>query len=210
MKVAVITGSGAGLSDVNTAAGEVAHHSFTAIPDAQGELVLRFSDEGGDSFWTVNALEIRPTDPDASNPAGFPTADDAPKVEEVGVGITLGSGDSYADGSTIDTVTVTVTADATPRPVGTANPVYLYTLSTTAGEIMAADADPNYAGIQVAIEVADSSTGMFTFDVKRPRTMANAVISVDEVNGASRGNLLQFSRESAASLRFPAFATVRL
>ncbi|MCL4208006.1 MAG: hypothetical protein KJ000_36425, partial [Pirellulaceae bacterium] len=56
LNVSVVTGSGSGLTGVATAAGQFVHRSFTAVPDEQGDLVLRFSDGGGDPYWTVNAV----------------------------------------------------------------------------------------------------------------------------------------------------------
>jgi hypothetical protein len=62
MNVTVVTGSGvsdlANVTNVATAAGQFVHRSFKASPDG-GELVLQFSDGGGDPYWTVNAVEVR-------------------------------------------------------------------------------------------------------------------------------------------------------
>jgi fibronectin-binding autotransporter adhesin len=63
MNVTVVTGSVVSdlpnVTNVATAAGQFVHRSFTASPDG-GELVLRFSDGGGDPYWTVAGLEVRP------------------------------------------------------------------------------------------------------------------------------------------------------
>jgi hypothetical protein len=60
LNVSVVTGSGTGVTGVATAAGQFVHRSFTAAPTSKGDLVLRFSDGGGDPYWTVNAVEVRP------------------------------------------------------------------------------------------------------------------------------------------------------
>src|SRR5262249_40182611 len=53
-------GSGAGVSGITTGAGQFAVRALAATTHAQGQLVLRFSDAGGDPYWVLNALEIRP------------------------------------------------------------------------------------------------------------------------------------------------------
>jgi hypothetical protein len=126
MNVNVVPGSGsvvsglANVTGVATAAGQQVHRSFVAAPNAEGELVLRFSDSGGDPYWTVNAVEVRPT------------------VAVLGVSRSGGNADQPADGATPDTFTVTgYTPDA------------WYTVSTDMGQVTTADGDPRYAGVQV-------------------------------------------------------------
>jgi hypothetical protein len=60
MNVAVVAGSGPGLSNVSSAAGQYTTNHFTAQTDLSGHLELRFSDGGGDLYWVVNALAFRP------------------------------------------------------------------------------------------------------------------------------------------------------
>jgi hypothetical protein len=119
MSVSVITGTGTGLSGINTAAGQFFNGSFTVTPSG-GAVVLRFADGGGDPYWVVNGLEVRPV------------AAVAP--------ITLSGpgGSLQADGITTDTFTVTAASGA------------LVTLSTDKGTITGVvDADARYAGVQV-------------------------------------------------------------
>jgi hypothetical protein len=125
MNVTVVTGtpdldSLTSVTDVATAAGQFVHRSFIAAPDAQGELVLRISDGGGDPYWTVNSIEVRP--------AYSPFAVQAP------------GGSLQADGAAVDTFTID-DGDYTPNA--------WYTLSTTAGRIATLDQDSRYAGVQV-------------------------------------------------------------
>jgi hypothetical protein len=51
----------ANVTGVATAAGQLVHRSFTASPNAGGVLTLRFSDSGGDPYWTASAVEVRPS-----------------------------------------------------------------------------------------------------------------------------------------------------
>jgi PKD repeat protein/fibronectin type 3 domain-containing protein len=120
MNVSVVTGGGgAGLSNVATGAGQFVHRSFTATPSELGDLVLQFSDGGGDPYWTVNAVEVRPV--------VSPFTVIAPSANPLA-----------ADGTTGDTFTVTgATAGA------------WYTVSTDMGRITTADGDSRYAGVQV-------------------------------------------------------------
>jgi hypothetical protein len=142
---------------VATAAGQFVHRSFTAAPDAQGELVLRFSNGGGDPYWTVNAVEVRPA------------------VTSFDVSRVGGSVPQPADGQTVDVFQVTGAA-----------PGAWYTLSTNLGAITTADQHPNYAGVQ--IQAPDSD---FTFSLVRPPIAGTADVRVEEVNGASRGEVQQ-------------------
>ncbi|MCL4207488.1 MAG: hypothetical protein KJ000_33815, partial [Pirellulaceae bacterium] len=120
MNVSVVTGDGAGLSNVATGAGQFVHASFSATPNPQGDLVLQFSDSGGDPYWTVTSVEVRQT------------------VTALGVSRSGGGAAQPADGATTDTFEVTgATADA------------WYTLSTDMGQVTTADGDPRYAGVQI-------------------------------------------------------------
>src|SRR5262249_11061250 len=51
--------SGAVLATVSTTANQWAHQAFT-ITVSDGSLNLEVADMGGDSFWVINGLEIRP------------------------------------------------------------------------------------------------------------------------------------------------------
>jgi fibronectin type 3 domain-containing protein/predicted RNA-binding protein with TRAM domain len=135
MNVTVVTGSVvsdlANVTNVATAAGQFVHRSFKASPDG-GELVLRFSDGGGDPYWTVNAVEVRPST----------------SVKPLSVARAGGNAAQPADGTT-DTFTMSnATAGA------------WYTVSTDMGQVATADADPRYAGVQ--IQVPESGTFEFT------------------------------------------------
>jgi len=166
MNVSVVAGSGTGLTDVTTARGQQLHRSFTATPDAQGELVLRFSDGGGDPYWVVSAIEVRPavTQLTVSGPGSL----------------------VVADGSSTDKFNVSG-----------AIPGALYTLSTTLGQIQnVADADPWYAGVQI---VAPGS--VFSFDVLRGTRGGTAMVRVEQVSGASRGETTQ-QYEANSTWRF--------
>jgi hypothetical protein len=120
MNVSVVTGSGEGAMDVATAAGQFVHRSFLATSDELGDLTLRFTNGGGDPYWTVNAVEVHPV------------------LEELNVSREGGAVAQQADGTTVDAFTI---SGYTPQA--------WYTVSTTMGRVATADADPRYAGVQV-------------------------------------------------------------
>jgi hypothetical protein len=53
--------TGTPVSGLDTPAGQSVTRTFTATADANGEIRLRFGDNAGDLFWTLQALEVRPT-----------------------------------------------------------------------------------------------------------------------------------------------------
>jgi autotransporter-associated beta strand protein len=171
MNVAVVTGSGTGLSNVATAAGQFVHGSFTASTNAQGELVLRFSDGGGDPYWTVNAVEVRPT-------ATVKTL----KVERVVGPDPQDPEEPLPADSTTDTFRVT------GATIGA-----WYTLSTDLGQVEPdQDQDSRYAGVQVQATAAE-----FSFTVRRGTNAGTASVRVEEVTGASRGATTQVYKHPA-------------
>jgi fibronectin type 3 domain-containing protein len=120
MNVTVVGGTGGGLTEVTTAAGQFVHRTFTASPGDDGILGLSFSDGGGDPYWTVAAVEVRPT------------------AAAVSVARDGGDEPQPADGITVDTFTVSgATAGA------------WYTLSIDRGTVTTVDQDPRYAGVQI-------------------------------------------------------------
>ncbi len=118
MNVAVTVGSGAGLTNISSPLGQFVTNTFTATTSG-GQLQLTFSDSGGEPYWVVNALEIRPV---------------AAAVSVNPVSSSVG-----ADGVTLDTVNVT---GATPGAVYT----LASSLGTITG---VSDADTRYVGVQV-------------------------------------------------------------
>jgi hypothetical protein len=90
MAVTVVKGTGTGVTGINTAAGQYAHRTFTVSPDG-GELQLQFTTSGGDSYWMVNAIEVRP-------------------VVSTGT-FTTAPSSAIADGTTFDTFSVTGLTD---------------------------------------------------------------------------------------------------
>jgi predicted outer membrane repeat protein len=121
MNVAVVAGSGTGVSNVKTMAGQFAVSAFQATVSS-GQLSLQFSDavsKGGQ--WVLNGLVIQP----------IPGT----------ISFTSGPGSVAADGTTVDTINGTA-----PLPDGS-----LITVSTSMGTIVSADADTHYAGTQVVV-----------------------------------------------------------
>jgi hypothetical protein len=110
---------------INTAAGQFATRTFTfTVPGpANGQLGLQILDLGGNIFWVINSLDIRPL------------------ASVVPVSFTSGPGTVGADGLTVDTVNGT-----TNMPDGA-----LLTVSSNLGTVVGSDADPNYAGVQVVV-----------------------------------------------------------
>src|SRR5262249_2467085 len=76
------------LSSVTTAAGQY-YKAGIPVTVTDGSLDLQFSDQGGDPYWVVNSLEIRPA------------------TTIIPVNFTAGPGAVTADGSTKDTITGT-------------------------------------------------------------------------------------------------------
>ncbi|MCL4202267.1 MAG: autotransporter-associated beta strand repeat-containing protein [Pirellulaceae bacterium] len=171
MQVTVVAGSGAGLTNVATAAGQFVHGSFTASTDARGELVLRFSDAGGDPYWTVNAVEARPSQ----------TAT-ALTVERVIGLVAQNPQEPLPADATTDTFRVT------GATIGD-----WYTLSTDWGQIVPSqDQDARYAGVQVR-----ASASEFTFTVRRGTSAVTANVRIEQIGGTSRGATTQVYRNPA-------------
>jgi hypothetical protein len=165
MNVTLLQGTSGDLSpvtDVATAAGQLVHRTFTATTNTSGELVLQFSDGGGDPYWTVAGLEVRAAAASVTvgTPGGTPAAD---AVSVLNYAVSQASvGSLY---------TVSATGGAT-----------LVDLNGVA----IVDADPRYAGIQI---VAPSTS--FTLGVRSPSSAGNVTVALAEVNGASRGSATQ-------------------
>jgi hypothetical protein len=121
MNVAVVAGSGTGVSSVKTSAGQYAASTFQATVSSN-QLSLQFSAAGlAVNQWVLNGLIIQP----------IPGT----------IGFTSGPGSVAADGTTIDTINGTAAL-----PNGS-----LITVSTSMGTIVSADADTHYAGTQVVV-----------------------------------------------------------
>jgi autotransporter-associated beta strand protein len=165
MNVTVVTGSVVSdlpnVTNVSTAAGQFVHRSFKASP-TDGELVLQFSDSGGDPYWTVNAVEVRAAAAlvTVGTPGETPAADAVSVLNYAVSGASVGS-----------LYTVSATGGAT-----------LVDLNGVA----IVDTDPRYAGIQI---VAPSAS--FTLGVRSPSSAGNVTVALAEVNGASRGSATQ-------------------
>jgi fibronectin type 3 domain-containing protein len=173
INITVVAGSGVGLAGLSNAPGQFVQRSFLATTDASGQLALQFSDGGGyDPYWVVNSLEVRP-------------------VATIGSLTLTGPGSVPADGtSPVDTDTIQGTG---------ATPGALVTVSTTLGTIVGADADPNYAGIQVQAD----ADGNFSFQVQRPTAGGTAVITAEDVTGASLGSTtITYTAPTARRLDF--------
>ncbi len=144
--------------DVDAAGGQYVTRTFTVHTDMNGQIALTF-DDAGSSSWVVNAISFR----------------QSPVTQ---LNITPPGGSLTADGTTVDTFTVSGTASGKE-----------YTISTTAGTIVTvggnpvADVDSNYAGIQILGTGSDITIG-----VQRPSAAANATLTVEEVSGAAVGN----------------------
>ncbi len=152
-----------GLTGVRTTAtGSNVQKTFVAgVFD--GKLDLTFSDGGfGDGLWMVNSIEIRP--------AVLLSA----SIQPVLFGLPSTAETAPADGSSIDTIQ----SIAVP---GGANAIY--TVEASLGTIITADANPNYAGIQVQA----NAMGVFSFQVRRPSGSGLAVFTAVDVTGAKTG-----------------------
>ncbi len=118
------------------------------------QLQLEIKRIGGDPFWAVNAIDIR------TAPTGT---------------ITLNASPPTITGDGMSTSTISGTSSL---PQGS-----LVTVSTSLGTITTADADPNYAGIQVVV----GPGGAFSFTVQAPLVGGTATITAQEVTAAASG-----------------------
>ncbi len=118
------------------------------------QLQLEIKRIGGDPFWAVNAIDIR------TAPIGT---------------ITLNASPPTITGDGMSTSTISGTSSL---PQGS-----LVTVSTSLGTITTADADPNYAGIQVMV----GPGGAFSFTVQAPLVGGTATITAQEVTAAASG-----------------------
>jgi fibronectin type 3 domain-containing protein len=150
------------VTNVATAAGQFVHRSFVAAPDEQGELVLRFSDGGGDPYWTVVAVEVRPV--------YTPFTVTAPNPD----------GSLVADG-------MNPTPSRDTFTINNYTPNAWYTVSTTMGRVFTGDEDDRYAGVQLQAP----ASGTFQIEIERGTSDGTATVRVEEVNGASRGSTTQ-------------------
>jgi len=158
------------------------HRTFvveTQFVDGKHQIQLEFS--GATGFWSAAGVSFR-------------------EVSEVGaLAVTPPGGVETADG--VSTANVTVTG-ATPGDV--------YTLATTRGTITQldgmpiVDADADLQGIQIVAPAAS-----FNFDIQSPVGTGDATITVEEINGAARGNAVQaYEGPSIQGFDFNAYANV--
>ena len=133
------------LTNLTTAAGQFVHKSFTATITNE-RLSLRLKDMGGDPFWMLHALEIRPA-------LVVQNTLTITRVNPTGTGALAG------DGVSIDTYQG---QNATPNA--------LLSVSATAGILTTSqDQDPNFSGIQVRA----NASGQFFFQVQRPTAIGS-------------------------------------
>ncbi|TXT34569.1 MAG: hypothetical protein FD138_1644, partial [Planctomycetota bacterium] len=153
------------LPDVDTTAGQSFHNTFSVSVGNSGLLSLEFLDAGGDPTWVANGVEIR----------------GASQVKTATFSSALGG--VTADGSTADTITVNLTNPVTGLPFTlTANT--LFTLSSSLGTIVSADASAEYMGTQV---LAMSGSSSFTFQVQRPSTVGTPTFTATAIDGSAYG-----------------------
>jgi fibronectin-binding autotransporter adhesin len=151
------------VTNFSTTAGQYKTLNFTVTKTGTAPLVLDFRNLNSGFQWSINGLEARAV--------GTVTA----------ISVTPPVGPAQADGTTVDTFTVT--------GAGIGTGTRLFTIATTLGTLAQingaaiVDADPNYAGIQF-----DPASDTFTVQVTRPGGPGVATVSVDEVTGAARGS----------------------
>jgi fibronectin-binding autotransporter adhesin len=113
------------MDGIATAAGQFVSRTVPVLV-TDNTLDLTFSTTGGDPYWLVNSLELRPVQGRFLAMGVGPTGMFDPSISH------------QADGTTVDTLTVFGTVAG-----------QTYTVATTLGTILTADANSNYAGIQV-------------------------------------------------------------
>jgi fibronectin-binding autotransporter adhesin len=151
------------VTNFSTTAGQYKTLNFTVTKTGTAPLVLDFRNLNSGFQWSINGLQARTV--------GAVTA----------VSVTPPVGTAQADGTTVDTFTVS--------GAGISTGTRLFTIATTLGTLFQingaaiVDADPNFAGIQF-----DPTSDTFTVQVTRPGSAGVATVSVDEVTGAARGS----------------------
>jgi autotransporter-associated beta strand protein len=134
------------------------------------QLQLEIKRIGGDPFWAVNAIDIRTA----------PTSN-----------ITLSASPPTITGDGMATSTISGTSSLPPGS--------LVTVTTSLGTITTADADPNYAGVQVVV----GAGGAFSFTVRAPLIGGTATITAQEVTAAASGmTTLTITPPSTFHLKF--------
>ena len=152
------------LDGVGNTAGQFAAPTF-AVQVVDGTLDLEISDLGGDPSWVINALEIRP-----------------------GEILTFGSPDPgtlVADGFTEDTF---LGFEATPGELITISASIDVTgddIPDAPLQVVSPDADPHMAGVQVLA----SSTGTFSYTIRRPSARGTAFVKMEHFTGTQTGCL---------------------
>jgi hypothetical protein len=143
-------------NEISTTAGQFVHVSAEAIV-TDGQVSIRLASNDPNSHFSVNAIEVI----SAVDPLTF-----------------SGTADGSADGTSIDTITIAGVIDG-----------HTYTVSADEGTLLDAsgdpladiDADPNYAGIQIA-----PTGGSYTIQIQHPYALsgtADPKLRVEEVNG---------------------------
>ena len=152
------------LSNLATAAGQFLVSTFTVTTGNTGQLAMEFKDtDTTNPNFAIDALTIRQT----AQVGTFTWSISTPN----------GMGTLPADGQSLATVTGTTTLP--DRRAASRS-------STTLGTITTADADPNYAGTQVAV-TANGNITRFVHDSSRHRA-GTATINALEVTGAAMGS----------------------
>jgi hypothetical protein len=130
------------------------------IPEGGSQIERADRSTGGDPYFTINALEVFET----QNTLTFSDWPSEPVV---------------ADGTTVDTITVTDATDGA-----------LYTVTADLGTIVGIDARTAYAGFQV-----QASGSRFTVGIRRPTGVGTGTpkIRVEEATGLKKGDLNQWA-----------------
>jgi hypothetical protein len=174
-------------SGLDAAAGETNHVTFLVLV-TDGSLNLQFSDPfanaQGRRMVAIQGIDIET----GENGLGF-----------FGMGFAAPAGTLDADGTTIDTFTLSA-----------APPYSLVTVETTLGTIVGSDADPNIQGFQVLTD----GSGEAPIMIQRPSSAGNAIVSFSSPTGAKTGcvainygqvNTLRFDLNTPTSATFEPF-----
>ncbi|MCL4207254.1 MAG: autotransporter-associated beta strand repeat-containing protein [Pirellulaceae bacterium] len=159
---------------LSTAAGQFATRTFL-VEVTDGTMDLAFSDGGGDPYWAVNGLDIRPG---RILTIGSPPQ---PTLTADGISQTLIEG-YRATGGQLVTVSAHVDTDGDGVPDGPA-------------QIATPDADPDLAGVQVRANDAFGTQypgkpeGYFEYTLVHPSQPGTVTVKLEEVSGDQAGCL---------------------
>jgi hypothetical protein len=161
-----------GVTTLTTNAASFTTATFVVTPNSSGTVELALSNTVGQPNWVINTLNVVP----ASSENGITITRSAPDTNPLSTAVP-------ADGSTVDTYlgTVSAGASAAGEIITIMSSAGTITGATNSSDTFVADNNSTYGGVQAVVD----STGHFEFTLQRPASGSSAVLTAQDVNGAS-------------------------